>query len=950
MIARRPDGRCLIGRSMSMVAGLIALASGPSAVAYQAFTFDPYIQYEAGAGTTGIDSGDFDHDGDIDLALANRDTHNVSILMNNGAGVFQPAVDYAVGTTPRYVFAADFNGDTYLDLATPDYDSHTVSVLLNQQDGTFALHTQIAMFRPSWLIPHDVDLDGDQDIVVTKWDITAINPANKPTIVSILRNDGAASFTETESGFIEVLPRGGDIEDFDGDGWPDLVVTHLNRSVISLCLNDGTGSFLPVVPINVNLQPRYAVGSDVDADGDVDICVVHKESADLWILRNDGSANFMSNPADMYPLQPEPHSILATDLDLDGDPDLVVSSVGTPDLDIFENLGGGMFAGQTEASPGGASHVVAARLNGDISIDLAAASVGLGRANVHLNATPQMQIVWTSVIVPGLHDGDMRGSAWGDFDQDGDDDLYLSKWEQPNALFRNDGGDAFTDITMPVHELGGNQWSGRAVWGDSDNDGDLDLYVAQSLEGALLRNDGWAGFVDVTGGNPLLMNGRRSRGVAWGDYDADGLIDLYVAASVGNNNESRLLHNDGGNAFTDVTAISGPVGDPATGRGVAWADCDNDGDLDFYLANGSNQELGVDRRINRLFENLGDGTFADSTSGPLFSTGHSRGVAWGDYDNDGDFDLYVAAISAVGTIGDNGENHLFRNDGALVFTDVTPANLICSGSTRDCSWIDYDNDGDLDLYLVATNAPCKLFRNDGGNVWTDVATGPIAGNSGNGNSASWSDYDNDGDLDVFIAYATGTDSMLVRNDLFNGLNWMEFRLFGTVSNRSAIGAKVRVTAGGQTQLRQVESGSGYLAQHMLRVHVGLGVNEFVDSIEVEWPSGQVSMHPGLAVNQIHAIVEPCIVGIECDDCNANGVSDIADIAMQTSPDANRNNLPDDCEFNPDTNNDGVVNIQDFLAVLTAWGVCADPLNCPEDVNVDGVVGIVDFLAVLTNWG
>ncbi len=256
------------------------------------------------------------------------------------------------------------------------------------------------------------------------------------------------------------------------------------------------------------------------------------------------------------------------------------------------------------------------------------------------------------------------------------------------------------------------------------------------VEYALVGIDPGADFIDATTG-PLGDAG-STYGVAWGDYNGDGFMDLYIS---NDGSANALLEGDGAGGFTDVTA--GPLGDSGSGRGVAWADYDNDGDLDLYLCNTSGE-------ANRLFENDA-GSFVDATSGPLGDTGDSEGAVWGDFDGNGYVDLYI--------VNDGGPNKLLLNWGGGTFTDATSGPAGDAGNGHGAAAADYDDDGDLDIYVVNSGANV-LLRNDAG-VFTDATSGPL-GDTGDGRGAAWGDYDNDGDLDLYIA--NHGDNVLLRND------------------------------------------------------------------------------------------------------------------------------------------------------------------------------------------
>ncbi|MBD3334342.1 MAG: M6 family metalloprotease domain-containing protein [Candidatus Eisenbacteria bacterium] len=268
-------------------------------------------------------------------------------------------------------------------------------------------------------------------------------------------------------------------------------------------------------------------------------------------------------------------SVTWSDYDRDGDDDLYIGVYGSANR-LLRNEGGGLFSDATAGPEGDA--------------------------------------------------GNTQGVAWGDYDNDGDDDLYIANYNQANRLLRNDGG-SFTDATAaPLGDASG----GTAVaWADHDLDGDLDLYLANdNAPNKLFRNDGGGTFSDATTG-PLGSNAFDTC-ATWGDYDNDGDPDLYLGIVIGAN---KLLRNDGGGTFADATG--GPLADTGNTEGAAWGDYDNDGDLDLYLANGNPQNP------NKLLRNDGGGSFADVTAGPLGDAGPGIGVAWLDFDLDGDLDLYL---------------------------------------------------------------------------------------------------------------------------------------------------------------------------------------------------------------------------------------------------------------------------------------------------------------------
>jgi hypothetical protein len=396
-----------------------------------------------------------------------------------------------------------------------------------------------------------------------------------------------------------------------------------------------------------------------------------------------------------------------------------------------------------------------------------------------------------------------------------------------SLLTPGEGLAQFTAITK--HPLGNNASGFGVAWGDFDGDGDPDLYISNDGPNLLLRNDGAGDFTDVTA--PPLDNGDNGGAVIWGDYDNDGDLDLYLVNYLTAN---RLFRNEGAGGFTDVT--SGPLGDTGPGQGAAWADYDRDGDIDLYVVNYGTP--------NKLLRNDGAGVFTDVTSGPLGDAGWGLCAAWGDYDNDGDPDLYIT---------NDGPNRLLRNDGGGSFTRITGLVIEDGGPGQGAAWGDYDNDGDLDLYVANYGTANKLIRNDGGNVFTQLTAGPL-GDTGNTTGVAWGDYDNDRDLDLYVVN-DGQSNALLRNDLASSNRWLHVDLVGTPSNRSAIGACVKLVAGGVSQIQEVSGGSGYLSQNSLTVEFGLGSATIADSLVIRWPSGRVDHYSGVATNQRLTLVE-----------------------------------------------------------------------------------------------
>jgi hypothetical protein len=446
--------------------------------------------------------------------------------------------------------------------------------------------------------------------------------------------------------------------------------------------------------------------------------------------------------------------------------------------------------------------------------------------------------------------GDSTGCAWGDYDNDGYLDLFVSNFGTPlNYLYRNNGDGSFSRVTTGAIAADDTNSEG-AAWGDYDNDGYPDLFVSVGLGGndLLYRNNGDGSFTKITNG-AVVQSGGNSRGCAWGDYDNDGNLDLFVANEQGQNN--FLFHNNGNGTFERIASGS-IVNDGGASYGCSWADYDNDGFLDLFVAN-LNQN-------NFLYHNNGDGTFARITSGRVaVDPAASQGAAWGDYDNDGLLDLFVA--------NRNQRSFLYHNEGHGVFTAVTNGPLVSDvGYSWSPAWTDYDNDGFLDLFVVngPPNGPGQndfLYRNNGDGTFSRITDASVAKDGAIGDGCAWGDYDNDGFPDLVVTALNDQNNLLYRN-IANSNKWLTVRCVGRLSNRSGIGTKVRVKApiAGQSrwQLREISGGGGYGSQNAPYAYFGLGTATNIETLRLEWPSGLVQEFAGTTPRQVLTVIEPAV--------------------------------------------------------------------------------------------
>lgn len=497
-----------------------------------------------------------------------------------------------------------------------------------------------------------------------------------------------------------------------------------------------------------------------------------------------------------------------------------------------------------------------------------------------------------------------------DYDNDGFDDVFVtdSKEGSKNHLYHNNHNFTFTDVAEEAGVAGGNDEvnaTSDSLWFDYNNDGKPDLYVVRFGHNTLYENLGGGKFKDVTKQAGLYRYSNAIKALAF-DYDRDGQLDLFVGSyfspinifnpdnprffpesfeTANNGGGVTVFHNKGNGTFEDVTkkagfALSGWTLDMGNG------DADNDGFDDLYIA--------CDFGTDRFFHNNGDGTFTDLTEKAIgIDTKKGMNVDWGDYDNDGLLDIYVTNITDEYM---REGNFLWHNNGDLTFTDVSrDTGTAETGWGWGAKFFDYDNDGWLDIYVMngwvsadpktsyvpdvfkmvttpgiefvdARNWPPmgnktlsgyekkKLFHNEHGQSFRNDAARHGLDSIKDGRGIAVADFDNDGKLDIFVANANA-NPFLYRNTMPSGQHWVQFDLHGTKSNKAAIGAQVRLTAGGSTRLAYISGGSSFAGQSTNRVHFGLADVAKIDKVEVRWPTGDREVFDGITADKLNKIVE-----------------------------------------------------------------------------------------------
>jgi len=493
------------------------------------------------------------------------------------------------------------------------------------------------------------------------------------------------------------------------------------------------------------------------------------------------------------------------------------------------------------------------------------------------------------------------GCGWIDYDQNGLLDLYLVNSaptrvytpSQPlrSALYKNNGDGTFTDVTVKAGVAAKDLFGMGVAVGDYDNDGFPDLFVLGHGRCILYRNNGNGTFTDVTAKAGVENTGKWASSAAWFDYDNDGRLDLVIANYVDWSPERNfycgdrgpgmrsychpddfhgqtptLYHNNGDGTFTDVSKVSGVGIKGGNGLGVVTFDYDNDGWQDLFIAN--------DHLPNFFFHNNRDGTFSEigyqagvavSEDGQ-FEAGMGTDAA--DTRGNGRMDLIVTHLDMqLARFYQNREDGTF--DDATFRSKLSYATFHMSGfGTR---FLDYDNDGTCDLFMANGHVldnieryhagtqyaePKLMFRNVGNGIFENVSNrlGPDLQLARVSRGAAIADFDNDGDLDILVSNNGGVPQ-LFRNDGGNANHWLEILLIGTKSNRDGVGARLKVSAGDLLLYDQRKGGMSYQSAQDPRLHFGLGQRSKIDSVEITWPSGIVTKLANLASDQIIAVQE-----------------------------------------------------------------------------------------------
>ena len=893
---------------------------------------------------TGAAFGDFDQDGTLDVFTLHRFAVPNQFFTRLNTPDFADQGDHIsslqAGVDTYSAAPFDFDNDGDLDLYVSSLDHPN---LLHRNDGSGAFHQMaedVGVDHPGTdvaAIPSDFDNDGDLDLYL----LTIGKDPN-----ALYRNSGDEGFEEVAAAIgldTHGHATGGAFADFDNDGDLDLLVSNIGPAIFYQNDNgerfdDVSSTTLPAEILHEDAFTAGVAASDYDLDGDVDVFIASGGAAD-YLLNNDsedqghyltmvlesgtgrqptlgarlqirtsdgeqirehivamaggtvygdllhfglGASDRIQEltidwpsgqrqvlvdiAADQVLTVAEPHAqrdlqlrVISPDLAPRWEaqnPEVEVTNAGASRIEGATVLGRIGSAGRElyreeegvpTLEPGASARVRfptwRPSLGGeyDFSFDLQLSDDLT--ANNSFRRTHHLYSFRNVAADVGVADtGKGWAGAFSDFDNDGDLDLYLSNGggtgAGANVLYRNDGAAGFTDVTGESGTSDDGNGTG-VVFADFDRDGSQDLFIAKGgflpsgESNRLFHNNGDGTFADISTASGLDEE-QSSYFPAVGDYDQDGYSDLYVSQLRGQVN--RLYHNEGDGTFTDVTQTKRILSSSSYGAAAAtFADYDNDGDTDLFAS-----FFGAE---NLFYENVGDTTYQVSA---VVDRGLSTSASLGDYDSDGDLDIYLVAR------GDR--SVLLRNDLEVgAFADVgaesgTENLAVGTGSAL----ADYDNDGDLDLFVSNSRSADRLYANLGGGGFIDVAAGLGIADTSSGASVLLADYDNDGDLDLYQINEEGENRLYENGG--SGHNWLQVKARGVESNADGIGTRLSAHTGDRVQMRELNGGSGF--SHNGRVvQFGLRDAADLDSLVLRWPSGQVDVHRNLAAGVVVGLVE-----------------------------------------------------------------------------------------------
>ncbi len=828
----------------------------------------------------GIAVGDYDNDGDIDLYFPN---HGKNLLLRNkGDGNFEDVTSTAgVGYNAGVSLAAgfdDYDHDGDLDLYVGNYREDIL--YQNNGDGTFSrMDSGNQGFEESAEVLFlDYDNDGCLELLV-------VDPYN----LALYRIGERGSFEEVPyfAGGLSLSGIGGmSPVDYNLDGWVDLLVyggsyyqsrsyllhnlageshwlkvklkgLRSNMNGVGARVKVATGDLIqsrmiyPSTTLFPSQPPVFGLG-DREI---VDSLVVRWPSGRRSFLTGIGVDQTVEVQEPLCGKDLSLQSIISPHFRLNiGDtihPQVIVRNIGKSEATGYvvscqiDTGGVAIYSKSTPGSPIPSLDTARITLpswvpssfgsyNFNFNVDFPSDEDTSNNQKARkVSISPFSNIITT---LPDSGKGPNRYVCFGDYNRNGYPDILLVT-SNSLKLYENQGGRRFNDVSKELALPSGDFCS--AIFLDYNNDGYLDILALQnSGHPCLLRNEEGKGFVDVS--ESVGLSGLDSyHALAIGDYDQDGWLDIFLSNASWSYDQSRsvLLRNIGGK-FSDYTFPAGLSTISTLGfYAAAFFDYDTDGDLDLFLTGHYS--------VSFLYENNGDGTFTDVAGSVGLRYTYGEDVTIGDYDNDGDLDVYLVK-------GNHEPNQLYQNDGSGNFSEVaSSAGVDYLGMGGKAFWADYDDDGDLDLFLINKSGLNVLYQNQGNGTFQDRAWEAGIDYPGSGEAFAFSDIDQNGYMDFYIAVEDG-EGAFFRNDL-SGNHWLEVKLSGILSNSLGVGGKVELFSGEGRQVRWLTAVKGDYS-----LHFGLGNEGIVDSLRVTWPSRKRQVLPEVSVDQVLEITEPLL--------------------------------------------------------------------------------------------
>ncbi len=817
--------------------------------------------------------GDANNDGLLDLHVFDSSSGIHQLFRNTGGGQFVVHADAAFNTNYIYSRGAswgDYDNDGFDDAVITRYDGQTNVLLHNNGNGSFTRITTGAIATStgngrgsSWA---DLDNDGDLDLIIVSF--------GEPNL--LFYNNGNGSFTRDTN---DLVVQDGDmsstvaVADYNRDGKLDAFITNECTSNNMLYKNTGTtGNYLTIkctgvisnsqaigtiirVKANINGTPVWQkrtvssqTGHETMNTFEQHFGLAQATIADSIIVTwPNGIDQIMVNvPVNQYLTITESGNLLNASISADN----VNINVGT-EVQFHSIV-------QSYPSPVN-SYQWCFDYHGTPTLDSTDPNptwtystpgyhtVRLIVANTSMTTTVlQEEMIYTNYFQASTstsisQGANFMGVACPDLNNDGYPDLYFSCAANQfnHTLLNNRVGDFTQASNLGITSYNNNTIS--STWGDANNDGIIDGYAADRGTQADQYFLGVPGFTWIT--DPISENIfpylENSMSPSFVDFNNDGLLDLFVA--LGNSSRHRLWKN----VSTLEVAYEEMTGTPFESTGsnansAIWADFNNDGYQDCFIAN-----TGLDF----LYKNHGNSSFEQIISGELVTLNSSTySASAGDFDRDGDLDLFVT--------NSNCPNRLYRNDGNFVFTPLT--NISFGDQTllpRGSSWLDFDNDGWLDLIIANNSGPIQIYRNEGNGQFRFYNRETLSQTNHNANGIAAIDFDRDGSLDFIGMH---NSPILYRNSSISN-HWFELHLEGITSNHSAIGARVVISylENGQRihQRQDVLGQTGYASQNPLTLHFGLGSVGIIDTLFIYWPSGTITQKLNVAANHFLGLRE-----------------------------------------------------------------------------------------------